>query len=396
MPPRRAQLGGPFGGGVQATERPSTNWSGIIDAVSNGTATLLQQAAMRKVARDNAAASIARQQQQDRIAEEQRQMQRDQFGLQKDQFQRQIANDTAAHDQTWETNARTTAKDAAEQANKERDFALRQRELDRKANAPKAPVPGTPEYFQMKRKELQMGAEFRQPEAPHIIMGDDGPYQVKNGAVTKLALPGQNAGSATVDGVPVQTSRGGVAAPRARSPGDNLTRGMGLQPAAPAAPAVPSVAQPEAPHNPFAKQGFGRIPPAFAKSISSLETMNKALDTYETALNAHGTALMTGSNTGAADVNGAYMAAVMQLKEANDLGVLNGRDYELLNKQLQGPIGPSAIYHGKDVIGAQIKQVRKYLNSKRVELYKAYGQHMPAGAAQPGTSVPSLNQIIPP
>lgn len=392
----RAQRGGQFGGGVQAEPNRGVNVSSIVDAVIGGTSNAFHMAALRRIQqnRDAAAAKLAA---EDRAARERDRQDAITYRDSEAKYRREqdaLALDAARQKRTMEL-----ADGALRQQNDEYD---RQRQIEKDAYdraQPKAPVPGTKEWERMIETQARINARFQRPAAapqPQVLQGNDGNlYQVirgANGVAQYVRVP--EAGVAPAASAPAPTAGVGPVRQLGNRPAAADMFGTQANPfqpyGGPANGGAPPQQEPaqgagvpqrvlgnRGPFGRSASTSVARIPPAFATSAQTFGSMESALNNYERLLDSKGTSAIIGSSPDAASVASAYQATVMQLKNLNDLGVLNGRDYELLQEQLQGPTGLKSVYRGKEAIKAQIAQVRQVLRDKKRTLYEVYQQPMP-------------------
>lgn len=160
MTVRRSQGQGAFGGGVQANPRPSTDWSGLISASINGVSSLLQQAALRKVAARNQAAQELQRQQEFELRQ-QTQKANDLYRNAVLQHTNERDANLAArqNDQDWNTNAARNVTAAQGQARND-ETARHNMALEEAAAAkPVAPLLGSPERLKAVTDEADAKAK---------------------------------------------------------------------------------------------------------------------------------------------------------------------------------------------------------------------------------------------
>lgn len=129
----RARLGGPFGG-PSIAPRNELSISPVVDAVTRGATSLIENAFLRKLA-------ARKQEQAEAAAKAQAEMQRQEFDLRRREVEGREADREAARLQA-------------------------EREALEKANTPKAPVRGTPEFLQALEDELKLRNQNRPPPTP--------------------------------------------------------------------------------------------------------------------------------------------------------------------------------------------------------------------------------------
>ena len=120
-----------------------------------------------------------------------------------------------------------------------------------------------------------------------------------------------------------------------------------------------------------------------AQRAESLIAVQNALGQYRNMLAKTGTALFSGGDKDRAALDSQYGAVQMALKEAFNLGVLNGPDLELLEKQLTRPTGMMSQWKGKDAMIAQIDQTMQGMASRQDAMRQVYGGGRPSAATAP-------------
>lgn len=86
---------------------------------------------------------------------------------------------------------------------------------------------------------------------------------------------------------------------------------------------------------PKAKLGGNTLPEGATKQVTGSVNMVDAINNYQTVLNKYNGMALTPSNR--ADLSNAYNNMMLQAKEAYNLGVLNGPDYQILQSVVQDP-----------------------------------------------------------
>lgn len=114
-----------------------------------------------------------------------------------------------------------------------------------------------------------------------------------------------------------------------------------------------------------------RPPTELAKGREGVQTMIANLDAYEQALDRIGPRFNPMS-TDAAELGTRYQTVLLALKEAQNLGVLNGPDLMLLQRQLADPVAGLGSLRGKDQLKAQLKAVRDFINTRARSLEATY------------------------
>ena len=86
---------------------------------------------------------------------------------------------------------------------------------------------------------------------------------------------------------------------------------------------------------PKSKLGGNTLPEGATKQVTGSVNMVDAINNYQTVLNKYNGMALTPSNR--ADLSNAYNNMMLQAKEAYNLGVLNGPDYQILQSVVQDP-----------------------------------------------------------
>lgn len=140
----------------------------------------------------------------------------------------------------------------------------------------------------------------------------------------------------------------------------------------------------------FATDGPAPLSPAmkakYAEQTQLLDKMDNTIGAYEKALKADGTSIAgaVGIPTRAnSRVSSAYTSMLIELKSLNELGVLNGHDYELLVATLADPNSRNGVILGVPGLQDQIKGVRDRVQFARAALKKNYLGEDPGQVAAP-------------
>jgi hypothetical protein len=151
---------------------------------------------------------------------------------------------------------------------------------------------------------------------------------------------------------------------------------------------------------PLGPDGQPITPGMRAKAAQSARTMTDirgSIASYRQMLDEAGPRLMVGNDPVAARLSSAYTNLLMQLKEANNLGVLNGRDLEVLQKQIPPPTGPkSTLWRGKGALLSSLDQVGSDFARQDSTLRRTYGLPMPPnGDTVQRQAVPAIKDRFP-
>lgn len=118
---------------------------------------------------------------------------------------------------------------------------------------------------------------------------------------------------------------------------------------------------------------------AAAQRAEAMQSVQQALGDYRALLDLQGPGLVSGQDPKRAQLDAQYGALQMALKEAFNLGVLNGPDLKLIEAQLTPPTGIKAMYRGKDAMLAQVDQTLDQMKKRGATIQQVY-QGAPSGA----------------
>jgi hypothetical protein len=113
--------------------------------------------------------------------------------------------------------------------------------------------------------------------------------------------------------------------------------------------------------------------------VTNLDRIGRSLDAYEKALKTHGPTMTPGGVKGpkGAALATAHTDLLLELKEAYNLGVLNGPDYMLMLKVIQDPTSAQAQasyqLNGMKAFEEELKLVREKVKSARDDYAKRLG-----------------------
>jgi hypothetical protein len=142
-------------------------------------------------------------------------------------------------------------------------------------------------------------------------------------------------------------------------------------------------------------------PEAYTKQMSGILNTNTAIDNYLEKLKSF-SAIDWANTTKRADIGTAYNNTMLQLKEAYNLGVLNGPDYSILTTVITDPLswikGPIT---SNEAIADQAKQIRTILRRNAFNLAKVHKQPesdieawLPPESAAPDAEAARVRAII--
>ena len=128
--------------------------------------------------------------------------------------------------------------------------------------------------------------------------------------------------------------------------------------------------------------GFTKPNEEFKRKTTALKDMDDAISMYKTELDQIGP--QWNPDTGA-KLNTYYQNLLLRAKELFNLGVLNGNDYELLQKVLSDPSGLKGnVFLGKSGLLKQIEAYTNIVNKSRANLQSTY---QPQASAPPAGTV---------
>ena len=82
-------------------------------------------------------------------------------------------------------------------------------------------------------------------------------------------------------------------------------------------------------------------------------------------------------------MSNAYNNMMLQAKEAYNLGVLNGPDYDILTSIVKDPTSPSALLVSKSTLEKQADALTKTANTVIETAYKVHKQPVPTAEIKP-------------
>jgi hypothetical protein len=175
--------------------------------------------------------------------------------------------------------------------------------------------------------------------------------------------------------------------------GDSILRGLNLP-----MDANRTNAQPPRTPAPFGQTTGGPFakpkaaPQKYVDQVMALDEMDALLDQYEASLkNIEGASVFAGRDPAMIEAQATHRQLLMAAKKAFELGVLNGKDQELIEQAISPPTGLGAVVRTKPNIIKQIGVARRSNALKRDGMNRAYGQfpveapRLPAGAIPPDT-----------
>lgn len=110
-----------------------------------------------------------------------------------------------------------------------------------------------------------------------------------------------------------------------------------------------------------------------AKRAEAMSAVEKELTAYRAMLDTQGPSLLNLRNEDKTKLESQYGNLQMALKEAYNLGVLNGPDLALIEKQITPPVGIAAVAKGKPALLGQVDQVGASMKRRQQAQGEVYG-----------------------
>ena len=118
------------------------------------------------------------------------------------------------------------------------------------------------------------------------------------------------------------------------------------------------------------------LPEGATKQVTGATNLKDAIDNYKNTLQGFSTLDMANPNA-RATMGNAYNNMMLQAKEAYNLGVLNGPDYQILQSVVKDPTSPSALLVGKKTLEQQATDLSKQADTIIGNVYKTHGRNVP-------------------
>lgn len=119
-----------------------------------------------------------------------------------------------------------------------------------------------------------------------------------------------------------------------------------------------------------------------AKQVTGATNLKSAIDDYQSKLKNFSTLDMVNPNA-RADMSQSYNTMMLQAKEAFNLGVLNGKDWDILQKVVTDPTSPNALLLSKNTMTKQSDELAKTANNAIKNVYDVHQKPMPANMQMP-------------
>ena len=135
----------------------------------------------------------------------------------------------------------------------------------------------------------------------------------------------------------------------------------------------------------------GNLPEAANKQVTGATNLKSAIDNYKDTLKGFGT-LDIANPDARAKMGNAYNNMMLQAKEAYNLGVLNGPDYQILQSVVKDPTNPSSLLVSKKALNEQATDLGKQADVIISNVYKTHNRNVPANM-QAAPVAPNMPQI---
>jgi len=128
------------------------------------------------------------------------------------------------------------------------------------------------------------------------------------------------------------------------------------------------------------------LPEGPAGQVTGVQNVKSALTDLKTNLKDFNTFDMVNPNKRALIATD-YQNAILQLKEAMKLGVLNGNDYTILTSMITDPNSPKALLIDKKTQMQQINNLESKLDQMTSNVYKTHQKSVPSNLLTPAAPV---------
>jgi hypothetical protein len=118
------------------------------------------------------------------------------------------------------------------------------------------------------------------------------------------------------------------------------------------------------------------LPEAATKQVTGATNLKGAIDNYKDVLKGFNTLDMVNPDA-RASMGNAYNNMMLQAKEAYNLGVLNGPDYQILQSVVKDPTNVSSLLVGKKTLEKQANDLSKQADVIIGNVYKTHGRNVP-------------------
>jgi len=125
------------------------------------------------------------------------------------------------------------------------------------------------------------------------------------------------------------------------------------------------------------------LPEAATKQVTGATNLKDAINNYKTKLEGFSTVDMANPNA-RASMGNAYNNMMLQAKEAYNLGVLNGPDYQILQSVVKDPTSAGALFVSKKALNEQASDLAKQADVIISNVYKTHQRQVPANMQPQG------------
>jgi hypothetical protein len=127
----------------------------------------------------------------------------------------------------------------------------------------------------------------------------------------------------------------------------------------------------------------GNLPEAATKQVTGATNLKDAITNYKTKLESFSTTDMANPDA-RAKMGNAYNNMMLQAKEAYNLGVLNGPDYQILQSVVKDPTSLSALLVSKKTLNEQANDLAKQADVIIGNVYKTHQRQVPTNMQPQG------------
>jgi len=120
----------------------------------------------------------------------------------------------------------------------------------------------------------------------------------------------------------------------------------------------------------------GNLPEAATKQVTGATNLKDAITNYKDTLKGFSTLDMVNPDA-RAKMGNAYNNMMLQAKEAYNLGVLNGPDYQILQSVVKDPTKMGALLTSKDALQTQATDLSKQADKIISNVYKTHNREVP-------------------
>jgi hypothetical protein len=123
------------------------------------------------------------------------------------------------------------------------------------------------------------------------------------------------------------------------------------------------------------------LPEGLNKQVTGSINLSDAITDYQSKIKGFGVQDFANPNK-RAEMGNAYNNMMLQAKEAYNLGVLNGPDYEILQKVVRDPTNPSSLLFSNKALDRQAESLRTTAKNIVNTAYISQGRDVPADIAK--------------